>query len=128
MVLFKPSISIETHLENQLNEAGSDLFNLPSSIDELLTLLYKVQNLLANVEQAPSKSIQDALLPSMKTLISNELLRHVEMDVKISVIFCIIEITMITAPDASCDNEKMKEIFQLTVAVFKNLSHVSRHC
>ena len=121
-------MTFETTLEDQLKDVGNNLLNLPFSIDDLLTLLYKVENLLANVEQAPSKSIQDALLPSMKTLISNELLRHVEMEVKISVIFCIIEITMITAPDASCDNEKMKEIFQLTVAVFKNLSHVSRHC
>ena len=125
MVLFKPPISIETHLENQLNEAGSDLLNLPSSIDELLTLLDKVQNLLANVEQAPSKSIQDALLPSMKALISNELLRHAEIDVKVSVVSCITEIMRITAPDVPYDDEKMKEIFQLTVAAFENLSHVS---
>uniref|UniRef100_A0A2N9IPL3 Uncharacterized protein n=1 Tax=Fagus sylvatica TaxID=28930 RepID=A0A2N9IPL3_FAGSY len=120
-----PSISIETHLENQLNEAGSDLLNLPSSIDELLTLLDKVHNLLANVEQAPSKSIQDALLPSMKALISNELLRHAEIDVKVSVVSCITEIMRITAPDVPYDDEKMKEIFQLTVAAFENLSHVS---
>ena len=61
MVLFKPPISIETHLENQLKKAGNDLLNLPSSIDDLLTLLDKVDNLLANVEQAPSKSMHDAL-------------------------------------------------------------------
>ena len=49
------------------------------------------------------------------------------MDVKVSVLFCITEITRITAPDAPYDDEKMKEIFQLTVAVFENLSHVSSH-
>jgi hypothetical protein len=59
MVLFKPPISIETLLENQLKEAGNYLFNLPSSIDELLTLLDRVENLLANVEQAPSKSMHE---------------------------------------------------------------------
>ena len=72
--------------------------------------------------------MHDALLPSMKALVTNELLRHAEMDVKISVVSCIMEITRITALDASYDDEKMKEVFQLTVAVFKNLSHVSSHC
>ncbi len=43
MVLFKPPISIETHLENQLNEAGIDLFNLPPSIDDLLTFLIELR-------------------------------------------------------------------------------------
>jgi hypothetical protein len=61
----------------------------------------------------------------MKALITNELLRHTEMDVKISAISCITEITRITAPDAPYDDEKIKEIFQLTVAVFENLFHVS---
>jgi hypothetical protein len=31
--------SSERHLEDQLKEAGNDLLNLPSSIDDLLTLL-----------------------------------------------------------------------------------------
>lgn len=65
MVFFKPLASIETHLAGQLKEAGNDLFNLPSSIYDLLTLLDKFENLFANMKQAPSKSIQDALLPSM---------------------------------------------------------------
>jgi hypothetical protein len=43
MVLFKPPISIETHLDNQLKKVGNDLLNLPSSIDDLLTLLDKVK-------------------------------------------------------------------------------------
>ena len=47
------------------------------------------------------------------------------MDVKISVLSCITEITRITAPDAPYGDEKMKEIFLLTIAAFENLSHVS---
>uniref|UniRef100_A0A2N9FL00 Uncharacterized protein n=1 Tax=Fagus sylvatica TaxID=28930 RepID=A0A2N9FL00_FAGSY len=104
----------------------TSLIFLPA-IDELLTLLGKVENLLANVEQAPSKSMYDALLPSMKALITNEILRHTEMDVKISVLSCITEITRITAPNAPYGDEKMKEIFHLTIATFDNLSHVSNH-
>ncbi|XP_035547467.1 sister chromatid cohesion protein pds5-like [Juglans regia] len=117
--------SFEGDLEEQLKEAGNKLINPPSSIDELLSLLDKVENLLANVEQAPSESMKDALLPSMKALITVELLRHSEMDVKVSVASCITEITRITAPDAPYNDEQMKEIFQLTVAAFENLSHAS---
>ena len=113
--------SIDRDLEEQLKKAGNNLINPPSSNDDLLTLLEKVENLLANVEQAPSKSMQDAFFPSMK-------MRHDEMDVKVSVAFCITEITKITALDAPCDYEQIKEIFQLTVAAFENLSHVSSHC
>jgi hypothetical protein len=127
MVLFKPPITIETHLEKQLKEAGNNLLNLPSSIDELLTLLDRIEKLLVNVEKTPSKSMHDALLPSMNTLITNELLRHAEMDVKVSVLSCITKITRITALDAPYNDEEMKDIFQLTIVVFENLSHVSSH-
>ena len=39
-----------------------------------------------------------------------------------SVASCITEITRITTPDAPYDTEQMKEIFQLIVATFENLS------
>ena len=48
---------------------------------------------------------------------------HADMDVKVLVVSCITEITRITTP-----NEKMKEIFQLTIVVFEDLSHVSGQC
>ncbi|XP_059456807.1 sister chromatid cohesion protein PDS5 homolog C-like isoform X3 [Corylus avellana] len=120
--------SSDTDLEEQLKEAGNELLDPPSSVDELLNLLDKVENLLANVEQAPSESMKDALLPSMKALIANELLRHAEMDVKVSVASCITEMTRIAAPDAPYNDQQMKEIFQLTVAAFEKLSHVSGRC
>ncbi|XP_075663126.1 sister chromatid cohesion protein PDS5 homolog D-like [Castanea sativa] len=47
------------------------------------------------------------------------------MDVKVSVVSCIIVITRITAPDAPYKDEQMKEIFQLILAAFENMSHVS---
>ena len=101
MVLFKPPISVETHLDNQLKKVGNDLLNLPSSIDDLLTLLDKVKNFLANAEQESSKSIQDALLPSMKAVICNELLRHAKMDVTVSVVSCLTEIMRINSTRCS---------------------------
>ncbi|XP_023875273.1 sister chromatid cohesion protein PDS5 homolog D [Quercus suber] len=47
------------------------------------------------------------------------------MDVKVFVLSCIIEIIWITAPDAPYKDEQMKEIFQLILAAFENMSHVS---
>ena len=67
----------------------------------------------------------DALLPSVKALITNKLLRHAEMDVKVSILSCIIEITRITTPNAPYKDEQMKEIFQLILAAFENMSHMS---
>ncbi|KAJ7951975.1 Sister chromatid cohesion protein PDS5-like B-B [Quillaja saponaria] len=120
--------SSEKELEEQLKDAGNILLNPPSSIDQLLSLLDKLENLLANVEQAPPRSMQEALLPLMKALVSTELFKHLDENVKISVASCITEITRITAPDAPYDDEQMKEIFQLTVSAFRKLSHVSSRC
>ena len=72
--------------------------------------------------------MRDELFPSVKALITNKLLRHAEMDVKISVVSCIIEITRITALDAPYKDEQMKEIFQLIVAAFETLSNLATHC
>ncbi|XP_075652319.1 sister chromatid cohesion protein PDS5 homolog C-like [Castanea sativa] len=115
----------DREFDKQIKEAGNKLLNPPSSIDDLLTLLDKVENLLAYVEQEPSKSMRDALLPSVKALITNKLLRHVEMNVKVLVVSCIIEITRITTLDAPYKDEQMKEVFQFIVAVFENMPHVS---
>ena len=41
----------DREFEKQIKEAGNRLLNTPSSIDDLLTLLDKVENLLAYVEQ-----------------------------------------------------------------------------
>ncbi|KAG8656170.1 hypothetical protein MANES_04G103300v8 [Manihot esculenta] len=118
----------EIELQEQLKETGNRLLDPPSSIDELLNLLDKLECLLINVEQAPSRSMQDALLSPMKALISNALLRNSDTDVKVSVVSCISEITRITAPDAPYSDDHMKEIFQLTIAAFEKLSHVSSRC
>ena len=53
---------------------------------------------------------KDALLPSMKALVTIELLRHAEMDEKVLVASCITEITRIIPPDTPYDDEQMKKI------------------
>ena len=117
--------TFDREFEKEIKEAGNTLLNPPSSIDDPFTLLDKVENLLAYVEQEPSKSVRDALLPLVKALITNKLLQHAKMDVKVSVLSCIIEITRISEPNAPYKDKQMKEIFQLIFAAFENMSHVS---
>ncbi|KAE8056284.1 hypothetical protein FH972_013070 [Carpinus fangiana] len=112
----------DTELEEQLLQAGNRLVDPPSSVDELLPLLDRVENCLSRVEQSPTKSMQNALSPSLKALVADKLFRHSDVDVKVAVASCISEITRITAPDAPYDDDQMKDIFQLIVSSFENLS------
>ncbi|KHG27422.1 Sister chromatid cohesion PDS5 B [Gossypium arboreum] len=77
------------------------------------------------VEQSPSQSMQNALSPSLKALVAEQLFRHPDDDVKVAVAACISEITRITAPDAPYDDDQMREVFQLIVSSLKNLSDKS---
>ena len=76
----------------------------------LYSCFQQVDGLLSKVEQAPSRSMQDALYPSMKALISDQLLKHSDIDVKVSVASCMSELTRITAPDAPYDDVQMKVV------------------
>ncbi|CAN6721961.1 unnamed protein product [Malus baccata var. baccata] len=113
--------SAEKELEAQLTEAGNQLLEPPSSVDDLLDVLDRVENCLSKVEQSPTKSMQTALSPSQNALVAEELFRHPNPDVKVGVAACISEITRITAPDAPYDDEQMKEVFHLIVSSFENL-------
>ncbi|KAK2981690.1 hypothetical protein RJ640_013088 [Escallonia rubra] len=115
----------DKELEKQLREAGDLLLKHPSSVDELLPLLDQVENCLSRVEQSPRDPMLNALSPSRNALVEDELLRHSDVDVKVAVASCISEITRITAPDAPYEDEKMKDIFQLIVSSFENLSDKS---
>ncbi|CAL5440027.1 unnamed protein product [Camellia sinensis] len=115
----------EREFEEQLEEDGNRLLQPPSSVDELLPLLDQIENFLSRVEQSPLKSMQTALSPFMKALVADKLLRHPDVDVKVAVASCISEITRITAPDAPYDDDQMKDVFQLIVSSFENLSDKS---
>ncbi|XP_042007075.1 protein starmaker-like isoform X1 [Salvia splendens] len=119
-----PSLS-DKQLEERLTTAGKTLAHPPSSLDQLLPLLDGVEELLSKVEQSPPKTMQTALSPLTKALAMESLLEHSDIDVKVGVASCISEITRITAPDAPYDDEKMKDVFQLIVSSFENLSDVS---
>ncbi|KAF4363730.1 hypothetical protein G4B88_000959 [Cannabis sativa] len=108
-------------LEAQLVESGNRLAEPPSSVDELLTLLDRLESYLSKVEQSPSESMENALSSSLKALIDRKLLEHSDADVRVAVASCISEITRITAPDAPYSDDRMKEVFQLIVSSFEDL-------
>ncbi|KAI7744688.1 hypothetical protein M8C21_033090 [Ambrosia artemisiifolia] len=112
-------------LEQRLKEAGEHLAFPPSSTKNLLDLLDKTEHLLTFVGQAPSISMQGALVPSMGALIADGLLKHSEIDVRVSVASCLCEVARITAPEPPYRDEIMKEIFQLNVLAFGQLSNVT---
>ena len=49
--------AFDREFEKEIKEARNTLLNPPSSIDDILTLFDKVENLLVYVEQEPSKSM-----------------------------------------------------------------------
>ncbi|KAK6162104.1 hypothetical protein DH2020_001945 [Rehmannia glutinosa] len=119
-----PALS-DKELEQRLTAAGKSLLQPPPSPDELLPLLDKIEELLSKVEQSPAKSMQASLSPLMKALVVEDLVKHSDVDVKVGVASCISEITRITAPDAPYDDDKMKDVFQMIVSSFENLSDTS---
>ncbi|XP_020576396.1 uncharacterized protein LOC110021984 [Phalaenopsis equestris] len=115
----------DKELEDRIEELGNKLTSPPSDVQQLLQLLDKAENFLSRVEQCPPQSMHTALSPSMNALVTKDLLRHSDLDVKIAVASCLSEITRITAPDAPYDDDLMKEIFGLIVGAFKNLDEFS---
>ncbi|OIW14976.1 hypothetical protein TanjilG_30695 [Lupinus angustifolius] len=116
-----PTADSDPELEEKLLEVGGKLVEPPSSVEELLSLLDQVDSFLSRVEQSPSISMQNALSPSLKAFIADELLRHSDADVKVAVASCISEVTRITAPETPYDDDQMKEVFQLIISSFENL-------
>ncbi|XP_009117790.2 uncharacterized protein LOC103842872 isoform X2 [Brassica rapa] len=115
----------ESELPEALLKAGKDLLEPHSSTDSLLDLLHKVETLLSNVEQDPIVAVQSALRPSTKALISADLLRNPDSDVRVYVVSCLTEIMRITAPEAPYHDDHMKDIFEVTVEAFGKLADAS---
>ncbi|XP_070053719.1 sister chromatid cohesion protein PDS5 homolog D-like isoform X3 [Nicotiana tomentosiformis] len=119
--------SSQKEIEDELKDCGIRLIIPPPSTEELLNLLDKVESLLIKVGQAPSDSMKDALRPVMRAMVGSELLKNADVDVKFSVVSCLCELSRITAPQQPYDDGLMKEIFQLIVRAFEDLSHSARH-
>ena len=68
----------------------------------------RLEYCLSNVQQSPSKLMQDALSSLLKALVTEKLLRHPEVDVRVAVASCIRQMIRISAPDPPCDDEQME--------------------
>ena len=83
--------------------------------------MQKVETLLSIVEQDPIVAVQSALRPSTKALISADLLRNPDSDVRVYVVSCLTDIMTITAPEAPYNDDQMKVCVFAVVFVNVNL-------
>ncbi|KAH0466074.1 hypothetical protein IEQ34_006177 [Dendrobium chrysotoxum] len=95
-------------LEDGVKNIENKLVSPPFDLQQLQLLLDKTKNLLSRMEKSTSTSMLTAIQPAIKALITKDLLGHSDMDVKVSIISCLSEITRITTPDAPYDDNIMK--------------------
>lgn len=69
----------------------------------------------------PSLDIQEGLCPVTKALITQKVLWHPNLDIRVLVVSCLSEIARITAPDVPYKEELMKEIFLVIRRALDNL-------
>ncbi|KAI3501646.1 hypothetical protein L1887_29569 [Cichorium endivia] len=116
---------VELQLTQQLKEAGKRLLRPPTSDDDLLHVLDQTEKLLSMVDQSPNELMKEALNPLIKGFVDKTLLEHSNVDVKVALASCLSEITRITAPEAPYNDEELKDVFQLIVSTFEDLSDKS---
>lgn len=112
-------------LQQQLRDVGSKLGSLPASKDAVIKLLKQAANCLSEIEQSPLPSMLDSMKPLVKAIARQELLKHLDRDVKVLVATCICEVTRITAPEAPFSDDVLKDIFHLIVGTFSGLSDIN---
>ncbi|KAL0354994.1 UNVERIFIED_CONTAM: Sister chromatid cohesion protein PDS5 [Sesamum radiatum] len=117
--------SVVECLKKTLVEGGNGLLTHSGSTEELLGKLDEFEDLLSHMVQDFKNLVEVALQPAKEALIAGGLLRHAEMDVRVSAASCISEIIRITAPDEPYAEDQMKEFFQLANSAFEKLACMS---
>ncbi|XP_073269239.1 sister chromatid cohesion protein PDS5 homolog E-like isoform X2 [Primulina huaijiensis] len=84
-----------------------------------------MEHLLQHLRQGCKELVNPSLEPAKKAPISDDLLRHTEVDVRFTVASVITEIIRITAPDVPYREEQMKDYFLLVDTAFKDLPSIS---
>ncbi|PWA84377.1 phospholipase-like protein [Artemisia annua] len=120
--------SSSVSLEIKLTKVGEKLLHLPSSTEEIIECLVRTEDILSRLPQSASISMTKPLNPVIEALIAEDLVRHSNMVVKISVAYCICEIMRIMALDTPYDDNQMKEFFELVVTAFEKVSSSSGGC
>ncbi|XP_073285236.1 uncharacterized protein [Primulina huaijiensis] len=112
---------MEEELKRVLLEYGNGLLKPGDSIEELLRKLDKLEHLLQHLMQERKPLIEMALKPAEEALISDALMRHEEVDVRITVVSCISEIIRITATKEPYNEDQMKDYFKLVNIAYQKL-------
>ncbi|KAK6127894.1 hypothetical protein DH2020_038370 [Rehmannia glutinosa] len=91
-------------IEVELKDVGKRLLRFPSSTDVLLLLLEEAEIILARVWQGIPSSKAGALFSLMKALISDELLRHADLNIKLQLHLEIFQLFMVALKQLSTES------------------------
>ncbi|CAL5016081.1 unnamed protein product [Urochloa decumbens] len=116
---------VQAATELRLRDIGKRFEALPQDDEELLGLLEAAETWLSRVDQSPHEGMHNTLHPTMVVLITNELLKHPDPNVKVAVTSCLTEVTRITAPEAPYDDDVMKDVFKRIVETFAELDDMN---
>ncbi|XP_057791504.1 sister chromatid cohesion protein PDS5 homolog D-like [Salvia miltiorrhiza] len=116
-----PDSSIVEKLKKFLTKYGTELLKPYDFPEELMKRLDKLEHLLSNTLQGHKKLVETFLQPSKEALITDDLMRHSQLDIRVSVASCISQIIRITAPDEPYGEDHMKEFFQIVNSAFERL-------
>ncbi|KAI4330018.1 hypothetical protein MLD38_028332 [Melastoma candidum] len=100
----------------------------PSSAEEMLQLLDIAEDALSTMEQTLPDSRKHELLPVMKALITDNLLKSKNEEISASAASCLAELMRIAAPEAPYEDDIMEDIFLLMAGTFTKLSQPSGRC
>lgn len=79
-----------------------------------LIVMQQAAECLHGIEQSPGSSVMETIQSCLKAVARQELLKHLDEDVKVHLATCFCEITRITAPEAPYSDDVLR------VTIIKN--------